>query len=147
MAKAKTVMAFMAMVALIGATDAEIESEYCNPLLSTGCDYMGPCANSFYQVGENPPAECCNAFAKTYCTAHCSCMCSWLQEMYFTDSLVNCTTLYQACNIDSLVSSCKADVPASPQAGSAPPSVGRLFSTSMVAMVLVTALVLMKAFN
>ncbi|XP_057850763.1 non-specific lipid transfer protein GPI-anchored 29-like [Cryptomeria japonica] len=58
MAKTKTLMAFMAMVALIGAADVAAQSTDCDTLMST----LAPCFGFLAGNDQCPSPLCCKAF-------------------------------------------------------------------------------------
>ncbi|GLJ34072.1 hypothetical protein SUGI_0684980 [Cryptomeria japonica] len=170
MAKAKSVMAFIAMVALISAADVAAQSPDCDALLQT----LIPCIGFVAGTDPKPSGECCTALGNVVKT-NPSCLCEVLNGNTggFKINMTKVSELSQDCKVQTPpISSCYAGAPSPsiipgwhgfpgfgapepspnpfewPLPGSpAPPppeNAGEMFAPSMVAIFSLVALLLMK---
>ncbi|XP_057850755.1 non-specific lipid transfer protein GPI-anchored 29-like [Cryptomeria japonica] len=153
MAKAKSVMAFIAMVALISAADVAAQSPDCDALLQT----LIPCIGFVAGTDPKPSGECCTALGNVVKT-NPSCLCEVLNGNTggFKINMTKVSELSQDCKVQTPpISSCYAGAPEPspnpfewPLPGSpAPPppeNAGEMFAPSMVAIFSLVALLLMK---
>ncbi|GLJ34071.1 hypothetical protein SUGI_0684970 [Cryptomeria japonica] len=170
MAKAKIVMAFMVMVALIGGADVAALSSECGSVLQT----LIPCLGFVTGADPKPSGECCTAFGNVVKT-HFNCLCEALNGNRggLNINMTKVSELPQDCNVQTPpISSCNKGTPKPstipgwsgfPGSGApepspnpfkwplfpdspapAPDNAGAMFAPSMVAIFSLTALVLMK---